>query len=112
MPLYLTGPFVTYFLQRGALACMEFTGNIFGYASSVVSRLHSCSIMELGANTIVVDRLLLFIHPLGSFMAYPSFYAMCHRGDPHCGMFGYARESSVCCLIIAIVCTGIIQVVD
>ena len=27
--------------QRGALACMEFTGNIAGYATSVVSRLSS-----------------------------------------------------------------------
>lgn len=27
-------------MQRGALACMEFTGNIFGYASSVVCSMH------------------------------------------------------------------------
>lgn len=25
---------------------------------------------------------------------------MCHREYPHCGKLGYARESSVCCLLL------------
>lgn len=33
--------------NRGKLACIEFTGNIVGYASSVVSRVSSASDTKL-----------------------------------------------------------------
>lgn len=56
--------------QRGKLACIEFTGNIAGYASSVVSYRKgfqygdsSCS-YPLFNLTFAVDRLLLLIHRL------------------------------------------------
>lgn len=77
-------------LQRGKLACIEFTGNIAGYASSVVRALH---VPTAKSNTdrilSAVDRLLLLVYRLGPVMADTSGYAggywhyPSHRIAPH-----------------------------
>ena len=48
--------------QRGALACMEFTGNIFGYASSVVSKMPLCLTRQLADRLVIVVGLLLLVY--------------------------------------------------
>jgi MFS family permease len=50
------------FNQRGALACMEFTGNIIGYASSVVRAM--LLYLVYVAKLFTVDRLFLLIYRL------------------------------------------------
>jgi hypothetical protein len=50
-------------VQRGALACMEFTGNIIGYSCSVVS-LRQVNFDMKSTHLILVDGLLLLLHGL------------------------------------------------
>lgn len=60
-------------MQRGALACMEFTGNIVGYASSVVSFLVEVVIVyvENFSSGQIISVLSLILTSLGAF---PSFF--------------------------------------
>ena len=50
------------FNQRGALACMEFTGNIVGYASSVVRAVNITFSVFHSTKPFTVDGLLLLIY--------------------------------------------------
>jgi hypothetical protein len=67
--------------QRGALACMEFTGNVAGYATSVVSNLSEHPPFELSW-LLSVDRLLLLIPRFASFLADTPLYSMHHWRHP------------------------------
>jgi hypothetical protein len=58
MAIYVSKPLS----QRGALACMEFTGNVFGYASSVVSKMSLCLTRQLVDRLIIVVGLLLLVY--------------------------------------------------
>ena len=67
--------------NRGQLACIEFTGNIVGYASSVVSIAVSTRYAELTiiGNVVAVDWIFRFVHQVGSILENPSRYAVHHR---------------------------------
>jgi hypothetical protein len=63
-------------LQRGALACMEFTFNIFGYSCSVV-RLLVVLLVELTSDMDgAVARLFLFLYRKPPCVEAPTFHAM------------------------------------
>lgn len=81
--------------QRGALACMEFTGNIIGYSSSVVRPTHSCVFSRNSSNFCLVDRLLLLFHWIWSFLANTPFCPMRDWIYPCSGHLCAARESQV-----------------
>ena len=73
---------------------MEFTGNVLGYATSVVCpfRLEVlCIHQPLGA----VGRLLLLIHRVRPFLARAALHAMRHWGNPCHWLPIYAGKSSV-----------------
>ena len=75
--------------QRGALACMEFTGNIFGYASSVVCVLDSLIFPQLSADP-AVDRLLFVLYRIGLVLANTLVHSMCHRSHSRSWISCYA----------------------
>lgn len=66
--------------QRGALACMEFTGNIFGYASSVVRKL--ARVLLYIADMWTVAGLRLLVHRLELILARTAIHSGCHWDHP------------------------------
>jgi hypothetical protein len=73
---------------------MEFTGNIIGYASSVVSKMYLCPTRQL-TYLITVVGLLLLLYRLGPFMACPTVHSVCHWCDSRSRLVGPSREPSV-----------------
>lgn len=67
--------------KRGKLACIEFTGNIIGYASSVVCALHGCRVLQL-LTAFVVGGLFLLIYLFRLVLEIPFIPPMCHRLHP------------------------------
>jgi len=72
---------------------MEFTGNIIGYASSVVSKMRLYP--GLSAHDIAVVGLLLLVYRLGPFMAYSTVRSVRHWGDSCSGLVGPSGKPSV-----------------
>ena len=79
--------------QRGFLGSMEFTGNIIGYASSVVSVQPMC--MRNLMDHLTVDRLWLHVHPIRLVLADTTLRAMYWRSRPLPREFRDARVASV-----------------
>jgi hypothetical protein len=68
--------------NRGKLACIEFTGNIVGYASSVVRSHPPPPSLDSHDLNFAVDRLLCLLPHLRSLLAYPPRRPMHHRTHP------------------------------
>lgn len=78
--------------NRGKLACIEFTGNIVGYASSVVRYVPLLSLSPLPLLTLppTVDRLFRLLPPLGPILASTPLNPMYNRSHPRRRMFLYS----------------------
>lgn len=80
--------------QRGLLGSVEFTGNIIGYASSVV-RFVTCLYQAPYSLNFTVDRLCLFILSVRLVLAPPAFCSMYRRLCSLHRQFRHTRVSSV-----------------
>lgn len=82
------------YLKRGKLACIEFTGNIIGYASSVVCARPSAHGLR-SMTSFLVGGLLLLIYIFRLVLEIPSISSMCHRFHPRPRVVDDARISQV-----------------
>lgn len=73
---------------------MEFTGNIFGYASSVVCLLDGLVLLPFTMGP-AVDRLLLVLYRIGLVLENTPVDSMYHRGHPRCWIPYHARKPTV-----------------
>ena len=80
-------------VQRGQLGAAEFTGNIIGYACSVVCGhgRHASGTLNL----LPVDRLRLYIYTIRLVMAYSSLYTVCRGSGARHWEFHHPRVTSV-----------------
>lgn len=84
--------------NRGKLACIEFTGNIVGYSSSVVSTARNRHLTRGYRLTalLAVDRLLLLVHRVECFVEGSARHASRHRPNPRRRCTDYPRVAEVC----------------
>lgn len=73
---------------------MEFTGNIFGYASSVVCLLYGLMLLPFSMSP-AVDRLLLVLYRIGLVLENTPVDSMHHRSHPRCWIPCHARKPTV-----------------
>jgi hypothetical protein len=75
---------------------MEFTGNIAGYAVSVVCSIVIGTCVQTTDLLVLVGGLLLLVHEVGSIMAYTTLLTMRYRRNSCCRDILHARESTAC----------------
>ena len=74
---------------------MEFSVNVFGYASSVVRPCRATMPCRDAHLTVAVDRVLLLVHGKRFDMASASICTMPHWGAPCCRLASDARKPTV-----------------